>query len=207
MAWSTCRICCDMASCPRFQSRFVLFGDRKSYTGHGPCPIPSPQPICAIIRTLSLVEGSVFEHAVDDVAASSGEADDGGVVVFALFAFAFVAGGGHGVFDAGDERGLPQRVLESFVASSGGAFAFDAGAGLAGDGGDAGVRGQVGRALEAATSPPMPRGMLLAVLTPAPGIDVRTVGRGWPSGSFSTCAARSRRRSLMVLMSRAIGGG
>ena len=37
MAWSTCRICCDMASCPRFQSRFVLFGDRKSYTGHGPC--------------------------------------------------------------------------------------------------------------------------------------------------------------------------
>ena len=26
-----------MASCPRFQSRFVLFGDRKSYTGHGPC--------------------------------------------------------------------------------------------------------------------------------------------------------------------------
>ncbi|KFI94734.1 MAG: hypothetical protein E7H43_10305 [Bifidobacterium scardovii] len=26
-----------------------------------------------------MVEGSVFEHAVDDVAASSGEADDGGV--------------------------------------------------------------------------------------------------------------------------------
>ena len=26
-----------MASCPRLQSRFVSFGDRKSYTGHGPC--------------------------------------------------------------------------------------------------------------------------------------------------------------------------
>ena len=26
MAWSTCRICCGMASCLRFQSRFLLFG-------------------------------------------------------------------------------------------------------------------------------------------------------------------------------------
>lgn len=35
-----------------------------------------------------LVEGSVFEHAVDDVAEAAGEADDGGVVAFALNAFA-----------------------------------------------------------------------------------------------------------------------
>ena len=54
-----------------------------------------------------LVEGAVFEHAVDHVASASGEADDGGVVVFALFAFAFVVGDRGRMFGAGDERGLP----------------------------------------------------------------------------------------------------
>ena len=95
-----------------------------------------------------LVEGSVFEHAVDHVAAPTREADDGGVVVFALFAFALVIGHGGRVFGGCDERGLPQRVLEAFVAPPGGPFAFDAGAGLAGDRSDAGVGGQVGRAFE-----------------------------------------------------------
>jgi len=38
----TCGICCGMASCLRFQSRFVLFGDRKSYTDTGHAPISSP---------------------------------------------------------------------------------------------------------------------------------------------------------------------
>ena len=54
-----------------------------------------------------LVEDAVFEHAVDHVAASAGEADDGGVVVLALLAFALVVGDGRRVFGAGDERGLP----------------------------------------------------------------------------------------------------
>ena len=95
-----------------------------------------------------LVEGAVFEHAVDYVAASAREADDGGVVVFALFAFALVVGDGRRVFGAGDEQGLSQRVPEAFVAPSGGSLALDAGAGLAGDRSDAGVGGQVGRAFE-----------------------------------------------------------
>lgn len=52
------------------------------------------------------------------------------------------------MFGGCDERGLPQRVLEAFVAPPGGPFAFDAGAGLAGGRSDAGVGGQVGRAFE-----------------------------------------------------------
>ena len=95
-----------------------------------------------------LVEDAVFEHAVDYVAASAREADDSGVVVLALFAFALVVGDGRRVFGAGDEQGLPQRVPEAFVAPSGGSLALDAGAGLAGGRSDAGVGGQVGRAFE-----------------------------------------------------------
>ena len=95
-----------------------------------------------------LVEDAVFEHAVDYVAASAGEADDGGVVVLALFAFALVVGDGRRVFGGRDEQGLPQRVPEAFVAPSGGSLALDAGAGLAGGRSDAGVGGQVGRAFE-----------------------------------------------------------
>ena len=95
-----------------------------------------------------LVEGSVFEHAVDHVAAPTREADDGGVVVFALFAFALVIGDGRRVFGGRDEQGLSQRVPEAFVAPSGGSLALDAGAGLAGGRSDAGVGGQVGRAFE-----------------------------------------------------------
>lgn len=95
-----------------------------------------------------LVEDAVFEHAVDYVAASAREADDSGVVVLALFVFALVVGDGRRVFGGRDERGLPQRVLEAFVAPSGGSLALDAGAGLAGGRSDAGVGGQVGRAFE-----------------------------------------------------------
>lgn len=95
-----------------------------------------------------LVEDAVFEHAVDHVASAAREADDGGVVVRALFAFALVVGDGRRVFGAGDEQGLPQRVPEAFVAPSGGSLALDAGAGLAGGRSDAGVGGQVGRAFE-----------------------------------------------------------
>jgi hypothetical protein len=38
------------------------------------------------------VEGSVFEHGEDDVASAPGEANDGGVVFFALCAFPVVVG-------------------------------------------------------------------------------------------------------------------
>lgn len=62
-----------------------------------------------------LVEGSVFEHAVDYVAASAREADDSGVVVLALFAFALVVGDGRRVFGGRDEQGLPQRVLRRLL--------------------------------------------------------------------------------------------
>ena len=95
-----------------------------------------------------LVEDAVFEHAVDYVAASAREADDSGVVVLALFAFALVVGDGQRVFGGRDEQGLPQRVPEAFVAPSGGSLALDAGAGLAGGRSDVGVGGQVGRAFE-----------------------------------------------------------
>ena len=95
-----------------------------------------------------LVEDAVFEHAVDHVASAAREADDSGVVVRALFAFALVVGDGRRVFGGRDEQGLPQRVPEAFVAPSGGSLALDAGAGLAGDRSDAGVGGQVGRAFE-----------------------------------------------------------
>ena len=44
-----------------------------------------------------LVEDAVFEHAVDHVAAPTREADDGGVVALALFAFALVVGDGRRV--------------------------------------------------------------------------------------------------------------
>lgn len=84
-----------------------------------------------------LVEDAVFEHAVDYVAASAREADDSGVVVLALFAFALVVGDGRRVFGGRDEQGLPQRVPEAFVAPSGGSLALDAGAGLAGGRSDA----------------------------------------------------------------------
>ena len=95
-----------------------------------------------------LVEDAVFEHAVDHVASAAREADDGGVVALALFAFALVVGDGRRVFGGRDEQGLPQRVPEAFVAPSGGSLALDAGAGLAGGRSDAGVGGQVGRAFE-----------------------------------------------------------
>lgn len=59
------------------------------------------------VGLLGLVEGSVFEHAVEDVATASGEADDGGVVAFPLGSFAPVVGVAFRVVERGDERGLP----------------------------------------------------------------------------------------------------
>lgn len=54
-----------------------------------------------------LVEGCVLEHAVDDVAAASCEADDGCVVAFSFVAFSLVVGVAFGIVERGDEGGLP----------------------------------------------------------------------------------------------------
>ena len=78
-----------------------------------------PFPVMARFRLRGLVLRFRFEHAVDHVAAPSA-ADDGGVVVFALFAFALVMEPRRAGVWWIDERGLPQRVLEAFVAPHGG---------------------------------------------------------------------------------------
>ena len=68
------------------------------------------------LRSFFLVEGSVFEHGVDDVAAAPGEADDGGVVFLAFGAFPLVVGLGERVVARGYPGGPEERVLEFFVA-------------------------------------------------------------------------------------------
>ena len=69
---------------------------------------------------VGLVGGSGFEHGEDDVAAASGDADDGGVVAFAFGSFGLVVGAGGGVVLGRDEgcgedgvlrRWLPPRGL------------------------------------------------------------------------------------------------
>lgn len=50
-------------------------------------------------------KGFRFGHAIEDVAAAA-QTDDGGVVAFALGAFALVVGVAVGVVERGDERGL-----------------------------------------------------------------------------------------------------
>ena len=53
---------------------------------------------------LGVVGFAGSEHGVDDVASFPGDADDGGVVVFASVAESFVEAGGGGVVADGDER-------------------------------------------------------------------------------------------------------
>ena len=65
-----------------------------------------------------LVWGLGFEHGEDDVATSAGDADDRGVVFFALGAFALVVGVGVGVVLGSDERGDEHGVLETVVTAS-----------------------------------------------------------------------------------------
>ena len=89
-----------------------------------------------------MVGDLVAEHGEQDVAAASGEADEGGVVAFALGAFAVVVGAAGGVGQGG-ERGEEEGPFEVLVAASGWVFAADAAAGSSGDGGEAGVGGEV----------------------------------------------------------------
>lgn len=58
-----------------------------------------------------LVEGCVLEHAVDDVAASSCEADDGCVVAFAFVAFALVVDVAFGIV----ERAMKEVCHRAFL--------------------------------------------------------------------------------------------
>jgi hypothetical protein len=86
----------------------------------------------------------VAEHGEQDVEASAGEADEGGVVAFAAGSFAVVVGAADRVGEAG-ERGQEQRRLERVVAALGVAFPADGAARAARDGGEPGVGGQVRR--------------------------------------------------------------
>ena len=89
-----------------------------------------------------LVEGSVAEHGEEDVAAASGEGDEGLVVALAFGAFAVVVGPRRRVVQGG-EGGEEQGAFEFLVARAGWVLAADGGAGAPGDRGDAGVGGQV----------------------------------------------------------------
>ena len=89
-----------------------------------------------------LVGRAVAQHGVQDVAAAAREADQGGVVLLALAAFAVVVRPRGRVVQCG-ERGEEHRSFEVFVAASGGVLTADRGAGSAGDGCEAGVRGEV----------------------------------------------------------------
>jgi len=62
-----------------------------------------------------LVEGLVLEHGVEDVASASGEADQGGVVLLSLGAFAVVVAAA-GRVAQGCERGQEQGTFELAVA-------------------------------------------------------------------------------------------
>ena len=126
------------------------------------------------------VVGAVAQHRVDDVEAASGQADEGGVVFLALVAFAVVVGPGFGVLQGG-ERGQEQRVLQPFVPGPVGVFAFDGGPGAAGDRGQAGVGGQVRCGGEGAGVTDLDQDAA-AVLTPTPGMEVRTSARGLSRG-------------------------
>src|SRR5882757_9649543 len=89
-----------------------------------------------------LIVGAVAEHGEQHVAASSGQADEGGVVLLALGSFLVVVGAAGGV-GQGRERGEEERPFEFPVAGSGGVLTADAAAGAVGDRGDAGVGGEV----------------------------------------------------------------
>lgn len=81
-----------------------------------------------ILSSCCAVVGLVAEHGVEDVAASAGEADEGGVVFLAFGAFAVVVGAAGRVCEGGEEEG----AFEFAVAAAGGVFALEAGAGGAG---------------------------------------------------------------------------
>lgn len=72
-----------------------------------------------------LVEGAGLEHGVDDVAAAACKADDGGIVLLILGAFALVVGGRFWVAVRCHPRGPEQGVLELFVPRAGWVFAAD----------------------------------------------------------------------------------
>ena len=65
-----------------------------------------------------LVGHLVAEHGEQDVDAAAGEADEGGVVAFALGAFAVVVGAADWIGQR-RERGEEERTFELFVAAAG----------------------------------------------------------------------------------------
>jgi hypothetical protein len=88
------------------------------------------------LRGRCLVEGLVAEHGVQDVAAASGQADEGCVVFLAFGSFAVVVGAVDRVGQGG-EGSEEEGAFEFAVAAAGGVLALDGGAGAVGDRGDA----------------------------------------------------------------------
>src|SRR5690606_35764014 len=84
----------------------------------------------------------VADHGVEDVAAASGQADEGGVVLLTLGALAVVVGPGGRVLQR-REGSKEERALELLVAAPRGVLASDGDAGAVGDRGDARIGGQV----------------------------------------------------------------
>lgn len=68
--------------------------------------------------SVDVVVGCGFQHCKDEVASTSGDADDGGVVLFAFISLALVVGLGVRVVSRGDECGEEHCVLETVVAAS-----------------------------------------------------------------------------------------
>ena len=94
-----------------------------------------------VVRDLRLIRRARAQHGQDDVAATTREADDCGVVSLPLGSLAVVERARDGVAQRG-EGGEVHRVLEPVIAAAAPRLAPDAAAGLAGDRGKAGVAGQ-----------------------------------------------------------------
>ena len=108
-------------------------------------------PLCRLssrVGGVGFVECPVFEHCVEDVAASAGETYQGLVVPFAFCDLAVVVGAGGRVAQRG-EGGEEEGALELLVSTAGGCFAANGAAGAAGDGRQPGVGGEVGGGGEA----------------------------------------------------------
>ena len=135
-------------------------------------------PLCgssSIRSSFWLVNGSVTQHGEQHVAASSRKGDERLIVALALLDLASVVVPGDGVSQSGEGR-QEQRSLEHLVAPSGRMFATDGGAGRSSDGSKPCIGGKMCSRSEGLCATSVRS--LAAVLTPTPGMLVRTGQRG-----------------------------
>jgi len=97
-----------------------------------------PHGVGQAARSAGGGRGVGAEHGEQDVAASSGEADEGGVVLLSLGSFPVVVGAADGVCK-GCAGGEEESAFEFAVAAAGWVFAADAAAGEVCNGCDAGA--------------------------------------------------------------------